>query len=432
MKINWFSPLPPAKTGIANYTLRVLPALSELVEVVLWTTQTDWSQEIEQYGTVRHYCIDSMPWKEVHQADLNLYHMGNNFLYHSQIWQVTQCCTGLVILHDSRLQHFFATFYESQGKRQSYLAQMKRYYGQQGEQTLHDFWKGIISIDSMAEHYPLTSLALQNSVGVITHNRQVYQQLQQEYSQLTGYIPLAYSQKLQLLNQEKHKGSPPPYQLIIFGHIGTNRRIESVLDALATFAEKESFKLDIYGELWDETYIKQYISRLNLEQQVTIRGFVSEEELEIALAQADLAINLRYPSMGEASISQLQIWSHALPSLVTQTNWYADIPQDTVVFVRPDHEIEDIHRNLENFLNKPELYREMGRKGQKYLEYNHHPQVYVQSLLDIVTQACSLRHRGIMDRLTDRVGREVSYWHLLSDSRHVLKNVAGAIHFLIV
>ena len=48
MKLNWFSPLPPAKTGIADYTLGLLPALSKQAEVVLWTDQSSWDRALER------------------------------------------------------------------------------------------------------------------------------------------------------------------------------------------------------------------------------------------------------------------------------------------------------------------------------------------------------------------------------------------------
>ena len=38
----------------------------------------------------------------------------------------------------------------------------------------------------------------------------------------------------------------------------------------------------------------------------------------------ELLINLRYPTMGEASLSQLRIWRHALPSMVTQVGWHEE------------------------------------------------------------------------------------------------------------
>ena len=59
------------------------------------------------------------------------------------------------------------------------------------------------------------------------------------------------------------------------------------------------------------------VELLGLRERVTFHGYVSEAELEAALDDADLAVNLRYPTMGEASGSQLRIWDHALPSLVT-------------------------------------------------------------------------------------------------------------------
>ena len=40
--IHWFSPLPPARTDIAEYTRRILPALNREAQVILWTDQGVW------------------------------------------------------------------------------------------------------------------------------------------------------------------------------------------------------------------------------------------------------------------------------------------------------------------------------------------------------------------------------------------------------
>ncbi len=431
MKLNWFSPLPPAKSGIADYIFGLLPALKEQVDLVLWTTQSQWSEEIENYGKVVHYQGDRIPWQEINQADLNIYHIGNNSSFHQEIWEISRQCPGLVIVHDPKLQHFFISVYkESYRDRASYLSQMKRYYGRKGEQIASALWNGTVAIEFIVDDYPLTALALKNSVATITHNRQVYQDLQQDYNQLIAYIPLPYVSQSHLpaINLQKENS---PYQLIIFGHLGNNRRLEPLLEALSTFPQQNSFKLDIYGELLHKDDILQRIEALNLNHLVNVRGFVSDNELDSALANADLAINLRYPTMGEASLSQLRILSHGLSSLVTRVGWYAQLPENTVVFVDPEREIADIHKHLQDFLDNPELYREIGHKGRQYVEKEHHPQAYVQSLLDIASQACSLRHRSLLDFLTDRVGKEISGWHLTNGSQSVLKNVAEAISFLV-
>ena len=114
MKLNWFSPLPPAKTGIADYTLGLLPALSKQAEVVLWTDQSGWDRALEQHATVRQYHAERMDWVEFNRANLSFYHIGNNHRFHTSIWQVSRRAPGIVILHDVRLHDFFESLYRGQ------------------------------------------------------------------------------------------------------------------------------------------------------------------------------------------------------------------------------------------------------------------------------------------------------------------------------
>ena len=100
---------------------------------------------------------------------------------------------------------------------------------------------------------------------------------------------------------------------------------------------------------------------------VHVHGYTHETELNKALQTSHLAINLRYPTMGEASGSQLRIWYHALPSLVTDVGWYSSLSRDTVVHVRPEHEIADIQSHLQAFLKTPEPFANMGQRGLRTL-----------------------------------------------------------------
>ena len=93
---------------------------------------------------------------------------------------------------------------------------------------------------------------------------------------------------------------------------------------------------------------------------MTLHGFVPESELDAALASAHLALNLRYPTKGEASGSQLRIWSHGLPSLVTRIGWYTELPADTVSFVRPEFLVEDVCAHLRAYAACPASYVEEG------------------------------------------------------------------------
>ena len=430
MKINWFSPLPPARTDIADYTRRLLSSLQEEAEIILWINQSTQHSDVEDCAEIHYYQLDRMPWAEINQGDINIYHIGNNADFHADIWQISRQCPGIVILHDFKLQGFFANLYkEKWNDRQGYIEQMQRYYGAEGKEAAEAFWLGAISTDCIAQNYSLTPLALENSVGVITHNHEVYNSLSQEERWLVGYLPLPYQSKFNSTDKTQCK-TYPPYRLIVFGYINTNRRLDVLLEALSTFSNKNAFTLDIYGQIWDKNYIKGKIKTLGLSDRVKIHGFVRESVLDRALANAHLAINLRYPTMGEASGSQLRIWSHALPSLVTKIGWYATLPEDTVAFVSHDREIEDIQQQLQNFLDKPTEFIAMGKKGKQLLQEKHTPEIYARAIIDFSEQACKYRCKSVAYQLSKRVGQQMSNWFDYRLSEGDVKRAAEAIHFL--
>ena len=429
MKINWFSPLPPAKTGIADYMTCILPALIKNCQLELWTNQKIYDRELNNYVKVNSYHRDNIMWSKINQADINIYHIGNNPDFHEDIWRISCQCPGIVVLHDLKLQDFFSEIARINNDLDGYLNQMFYYYGKEGKIATEMWWDQKITMQFMADNYPLTPLALKNAIGVITHSQEGYRKFRQENALLTAYFPLPYSRCDLSSNYELQKNRDF-YQLIVFGHIGKNRCVDMILDALASFSQKQAFRLDIYGELWDSNYLVQKINSLNLNNLVTLHGFVTETKLETALADADLAINLRYPTMGEASVSQLQIWSHGLPSLVTKIGWYSELPENTVGYVTVGNEIADLHQHFYQFLHDPQFYQTIGKNGQIWLENNHSPESYARALVDFAQEACQQRYRYAANYFIEKVGKEISYWNDDQISDLELKSLAETIHFL--
>lgn len=435
MKLNWFSPLPPASTDIAHYTTRVLAALSARAEIVLWTDSRDWDERLNEFASVRTFQLDSLRWEELNRADMSIYHIGNNPLFHGAIWQLSRLLPGIVVLHDGRLHHFFDGLYRAAWRDlPSYLAVMERYYGAAGRRAGEDcFRQEARNIDEMAERYPLTLHALENALGVITHTRDTYDKLTKENRWPVAYLPLPFSaepprgRQAFAVNQVS-KPDGPPFRLIVFGYLGRNRRLEQLLEALATLPAKEQFRLDIYGQiLIDARQLRARVRVLGLKQLVKIHGYVPEVELDEALSQAHLAINLRYPTMGEASGSQLRIWKHALPSLVSRVGWYATLPAEAVAFVEPEREAPDLHDQLNAFLSDPARFATMGEQGRRILETQHAPDTYAQSIVDFVAHAQNFRSRSLGPQLAERAGTLMSEWLGATIPEHVLKKTAMEI-----
>lgn len=412
MKINWFCPLPPAKTSIADdYLVGILPALSKHAELTLWTDQSNWDRDLENLARVRSYDPRRMNWPELHHADATFYNIGNNHLFHTSIWQVSRQHPGIVILHDLRVHNFFESLYRGQWRDTAgYLAQMKRCYGSAGLRAANEFVNGAVNIDYLTEHYPLTPLALDNCLAVVVHTQEALTQVE---ALKQWPLALASLPRTLPLDHDTSAARPggPPYRLIMFGYMGRNRRLDSVLEALAALPERESFQLDIFGEIPDARSLRSRIGKLGLGRMVQLHGYTPESELNKVLKASQLAINLRYPTMGEASGSQLRIWYHALPSLVTDIGWYSSLSRDTVAHVRPEHEIADIQLHLRTFIDNPNSFAEMGQRGLRTLREQHDPEAYVRAIMEMAANVRQFSVRKSAYDLARRAGESMGTWN---------------------
>jgi glycosyltransferase involved in cell wall biosynthesis len=406
MKINWFSPLPPARTDIASYTKLLLPFLCEQAEVSLWTDQKEVDPDVAKHARIQRFS-DLPDWPTLNRADITFYNMGNNYAFHGSTWRVSQKHPGIVILHDLCFHHFFETMYRSAlMDEESYIELMQEAYGEQGRADALRFLAHPSKlINFMAERYPLTERIVSNAYGLLVHTTEARRALEKGGRWYIAQAPLPFPTKKR---SHPPRIDTPPFNLIIFGYLGRNRRLPQFLEAFATFPEKEKFRLKIYGQVEEETTVRNQIEKLGLDSLVSLKGFVSEEELEAALDAAHLAINLRYPTMGEVSGSQLRIWDHALPSLVTRVGWYATIPETIVAHVDPQNEITDIHNHLRSFLRNPRHFAEMGLRGRAFLESAHRPEDYVKILFDLATEVTKSRAWFNAFKLASRVGAELS------------------------
>jgi glycosyltransferase involved in cell wall biosynthesis len=413
MKVNWFSPLPPAETEIAHHTARIARSLAAHMDVQLWTDAARWDQQLERIAPVRRWTPSKPPWLELHEADLNIYNIGNNCVFHETIWELSRQMPGVVILHDTCLQHLFAEhFLQRRRDKDAYEECMARFYGLAGLNMGRAYVAGACNTEAIAAKYPLTELAIENSLGVIAHSRPAFEELRLITAAPTLYADLPYEASPDDVRQRweatSSKASRPPYRLTVFGYLGPNRRLESVIQALGGHPQRDRFQLNVYGRVWDPEKIKNAAERAGIQNLVRLHGFV--DDIDSALAASDIVINLRYPSMGEASASQLRIWDHGLPSLVTRTAWYASLPEDTVAFVTHESEIEDIRAHLTAFLDNPGAFASRGARGRAFLDQKLSPNGYASAIARFLPHTAEYRKIVAGFRIADRVGSDLKYW----------------------
>ena len=388
-RLNLFTPLPPQRSEIANHSLVVAEALGELAEVTLWTAQ-DEPPAIPLDLPVVRFDPAAMDWPRLNQAHATIYNIGNHAAYHGAIYDVARQAPGIVVLHDLNLQHLFAGYsHRDASGRAFYLESMLRTHGPAALADAERLLAGEETLDAVAARWPMTNAPLAGALAVVVHNAAERDALASQTRMPVFDLPLAFRLDPEPRREPAGGGT---LRLVMFGFLGSNRRVRQVLDVIAALPDRD-VRLDIYGLVAEPEPVGRQIAELGLAGRVALHGYVPEPALRAALLRADLAVNLRYPSMGEASASQLRIWSAGLPSVVTRVGWYAALPADAVFFVEPEREAETLAAHLAALRQDPARFQAAGRRGRALLAERHRPEHYAAALLDIVAQLPSLHAR---------------------------------------
>jgi FkbM family methyltransferase len=353
-----------------------------MADVTLWSDRPGWDSALERQAAVR--LLDPTSAPSYHGAgSVNIFHIGNNRNWHEEFVAAAQHAPGVVVLHEICLQGLLTEMLRAEPDGvEIHISLMEHLYGFKGKEAAQRFWCGRSSEADLEQEFTVLPAFLQAGLATFTHTHFAQQVVSAWHRGPIGYARLPYAATPD--SQQPVRVCNLPVRLVTFGFIAPNRRLISVLQALSTHPQRSNFELDIYGMLWEPGQIRDAIARFGLEDTVSLHGYVPETELNEALASAHLAINLRNPSLGEASASQLRIWDHALPSLVSAVGPYLEIPDNAVGFVRPDHEVEDVQHHLDSILANPDGFRQMGMNGRRLLKEAHTPESYVAALLGFV------------------------------------------------
>jgi glycosyltransferase involved in cell wall biosynthesis len=383
MNINWLSPLDQEATEIARYSAQLLPFLEKYIGVT--AVHDGDADNVAQWWANSGQAAEP----EAGLAPLPVYHIGNNAL-HLGICRLALREPGLVVLHDLSLIDLAKHISHESDNSELWKAQMREQYGDDVAGLISKSDSSINSHNEMVANYPLFQPFVQNALGVIVHSR---------------YARDILVDKLPAGTPVKHLNLPAPAPSIVAdrdydaatlsfvfcGHVGPNRRLIEFFEAWGRLESPEKINLEIFGNVRNGKQLTRYAEHFGVADYLHLRGYVDESELEKALHCAHFAINLRWPTMGEGSASQLRYWSAALPTLVTDVGWYAELPDDAVCKIAIDNEVAGIQALLEDVLASPGKYRAVGVRGRDFLRDHHSPDNYARELASFAQALCERR-----------------------------------------
>ena len=352
MKVAYYSPMPPERTGIADYSALLVPELAKRVDLHV--------QRRERHRPPR-------------DTDVCVYHVGNNPDAHGWIVEALRARPGVVVLHEFVLHHLVAGLTLARRDVAAYLAAMEREAGLVGrllalgvvDRCVPPLW------ESRPEDFPLAGLVLDEATALIVHSGYVERRARE-----TGYegpVTVVPHPAWPVPEVEPAELGEGPL-IGCLGHINPEKRIPQLLEAFAAVRETvPEARLLLAGPVAPRFDLDARLERLGLPEGALIReGFVEERRFDSLMAACDVCVNLRAPTMGETSGSAVRALSLGRPLVVSDVGWFSELPDTVAAKIAPDErEVDVLAAVLTELCTNEPARLAMGRAARELAEGEH-------------------------------------------------------------
>ena len=335
MRVAYYSPMPPERSGIADYSALLVPALRERIQV------------------------------DVAQRD------GNDADVHGWILERLRRRPGVVVLHDFVLHHLVAGLTLGRKQPKAYLAALERDGGVAARLLGLGVIDGCIPPlwEVRPQDFPLCGEVLDLATGVVVHSAYVEERVRERgYDGPLWRVPMAAwpSPPAEVAEVE---GAP---LFGAFGHINASKRVPQLLRAFARFRTVHpDARLVLAGTADPSLELAWRIEQAGLADAVVREDYVPEERLWALLRRVDAAVALRAPTMGETSAVVIRALSVGTPLVVSDVGWFSELPDDVALKAAPDErEAEALVAALET-LSTPGVRETMGGRARELAESEH-------------------------------------------------------------
>jgi len=396
LRVAYFSPLPPAESGIADYSCELLPYLAKQLEITLFAAEPEIvTQELKAQFPL--HAISSFP--EMRFAfDLPLYHMGNS-LHHEALYEMMRRFPGVMVLHDHRLHDVVGSLTAGKGDLLAYGQELGYVRGQEGlnfSRALKLKARGVALPPGRPSLRPeslsLSERLVDLSLGVIVHSAAVEQRLLAKHPEASvKIIPMLVIP----YETESLRGQLPWAESdLLFASVGfvtAEKQIDVAINAFARLHEQfPNTRYLVVGKALQELGLPALVRQLGLEDSVFFTGYVSDmRSLVNWIATSDVMVNLRQPTHGETSGAVVRALAVGRPLIVYDYGWYAELPDEVAVKIPPQDEAALLEAFRE-FAGDKLLRQQMGQAGRVYAKETLDPETVARSFAHFLEELLAM------------------------------------------
>lgn len=394
LRLAYVSPLPPERSGIADYSAELLPALAEHYSIDVITAQ----KEVSDTWIVDNCQVRDSDWflENAKTYDRVLYHFGNS-VFHQHMFELLKKVPGVVVLHDFFLSGIAAHMEVHQVLPDYWTREL---YTAHGYDALNDRMTAKDAGDVVWK-YPSNLSVIQNSLGIIVHSQFSANLAAQWYHGRLDWaiIPLLRNPCLAESRIDARKVlsiSPSDVLVCAFGMIGPTKQSKRLLDAWlkSSLSEDSSCHLVFVGENHSGEYGDAFLAairRSKARKRVRITGWTPTSTYRQYLASADVAVQLRTLTRGETSAALLDCLNHGIATIVNANGSMADLDDDAVCKLPDDFSDEGLVETLEELRANEERRRRMGIAAREMILQTHNP------------RSCAAQYRSAVERFYRQV-----------------------------
>lgn len=386
-RMAYVSPLPPAQTGIADYSAQLIPSLAKYYNIDCVVADRDVDPSVFERSAS---LIDIETFrKTASQYDRILYHFGNS-PFHAHMYELLGLFPGVVCMHD-----------QFNG---SFLSYAEKHLGWQNVfwKALYDShgWPSVLfraqhGDDRAADLFPASRWIVDSSIGIITHSYSAQTKSEAAYGiESAGRWGVSPFPRLSrsIDPTDKIRSSSKSNKMVRFSTFGfiddTKCALELIdawyqtpmaIDPMAELVFVGANHGGAFGQL-----IKQRIHDTGLESSIRITGFLNEQDYASALDETDIAIQLRKVSRGETSAALFDCLVSGIPTIVNDIGAFSELPEGVAHRIPSEPTVSNIAEAMTYLYQSPKSRQQMGLQAKNYANSAHTPDITAESMYDLI------------------------------------------------
>jgi glycosyltransferase involved in cell wall biosynthesis len=393
------SPLPPERTGIADYSDELLRELTRTYDVDVVVAQAS----VDSPWVIANCRVRDLAYFRAHADgyDRVLYHFGNS-PFHQHMFDLIERVPGVVVMHEFYLGNV-VQYREVHGFEHQALN--RELYRSAGYGAVRERFAGG-EIERIVAKYPLNLAVLSRAIAVIHHGIGCRDMATRWYgrafTETWQHIPLLRQPADSGTREEARRTlglADGAFVVCSFGMLGASKLNHRLLVAWCESAlARDPTCLLVFVGANDQTAYGDKMLRAirgsGFGDRIRITGWTDILTYRNYLRAADIAVQLRTDSRGESSAAALDCLNYGLSTIVNSGDSTRDLPDDAVVKLSEDFDDAELTGDLERLWRDDASRGGLAARGRAIVGTAHAPAACARLYVEAIEHAYRAGGRG--------------------------------------